>query len=167
VVSTSINTIGISNLANTTNININLQALLEKAKEELRQANHPAQEEEIQEIEDELLLEGEDTIMALARTRIRLEHLLRRILSKGENDEAPKDIKFMSASGLFRLFMKKHPEYKYLDNSFEYVLRACNAAIHAQSVSEGQAREALGIGASLIATLRKIADGQEPSVQPE
>ncbi len=47
----------------------------------------------------------------------------------------------------------QNPEYKYLQTSLRYVNQVCSAAIHAQQVSEEQAREVLALGAKIIATL--------------
>lgn len=159
IVSTNINTIG--NLTNTVTINVpGIGELLEE-KEKLAQTSDNETLRASEEIKDELSLEGEDTIMALARTRIRLEYLLRNILGKGTRiEKLPKDIKFISLGQLYRRFLKEYPNYKNLENSFTYVGQICNAAIHAQRISEGQAREALDIGARLIAILNKIAGNQ-------
>ena len=54
---------------------------------------------------------------------------------------------------LFESFLAQNPEYKYLQTSLRYVNQVCSAAIHAQQVSEEQAREVLALGAKIIATL--------------
>lgn len=156
VVSTSLNSI--SNLTNTTNVNIDLADLLRKAKQELNEADVEPAPQEIQEVKRELLLDNEDTIMALARIRIRLEHLLRRVLGKSiqYTNKPSEDVKFLSAGRLYRMFLREYPNYQYLESSFEYVLKICNAAIHGQQVPSGQAQEALELGARLISTLNEI-----------
>jgi len=152
VISTSVNSM--SNLTATTNVNIGLADLGTEARLQLAEAEQPADSEGIQETRKELSLEGEDTIMALARTRIRLEYLLRRILGKRTAAEgALDDVKFMGVGKLYRLFLEKYPRYRYLQRTFEYVIRACNAAIHGQQVQYSQAEEALDLGARLISTL--------------
>jgi len=154
IVSTSINSI--SNFTNTTNVNIDLAELLRQARDQLEQEG-PQERQDVEEIKEELLLEDEDTVMALARTRIRLEYLLRKILGKRTHTgDSSSDIKFMAAGRLYRLFLRHYPQYRYLESSFEYVLRMCNAAIHGQTVPYGQAQEALDIGARLISTLDDV-----------
>jgi hypothetical protein len=99
--------------------------------------------------------------MALARTRIQLERLLRQILGKKTqyDNKSFDDVKFISAGRLYRMFLKEYPEFRYLEPSFEYVLRICNAAIHGQQVPSGQAQEALEIGAKLISTINDLVGG--------
>ena len=159
VVSTSVNSI--SNLSNTTNLNFDFADLLKQAKEQLNQADAQPTPQEVQDVKRELLLDNEDTVMALARTRIQLERLLRQILGKKTQYEnkSSDDVKYLSAGRLYRMFLKEYPDYQYLETSFEYVLRICNAAIHGQQVPSGQAQEALEIGAKLISTINDLAGG--------
>lgn len=161
VVSTSVNSI--SNLSNTTNVNFDFADLLKQAKEQLSQANNVQPEaQEIQEVKRELQLDNEDTIMALARTRIQLEQLLRKILGKRTQISLnpQDDVKFLSAGRLYRMFLKDFNNYQYLEGSFDYVLKICNAAIHGQQVPSGQAQEALELGARLISTLKEIVGNE-------
>ena len=58
------------------------------------------------------------------------------------------------------MFIHEYEEYAYLLKPFLYVTRVCNAAIHAQKVSEQQAEEALALAAQIIAVLQEIADTQ-------
>ena len=71
----------------------------------------------------ELLFAEEDNIMALVRTRIVLEQLLRKILGKKLKGKrfGEKEIKFLSANRLFRHFLNKYPRYKQMEEAFEYV----------------------------------------------
>jgi hypothetical protein len=159
MVTTSVNSIG--NLTATTNVNIGLTELGRSAKQQLARAEGPGDAAEIEETKKELYLEDEDTTIALARTRIRLEYLLRRILGKRTATEGPiADVKFMGITNLYRLFLERYPRYDYLQGVFEYVVRACNAAIHGQRVDYGQAQEVLDLGARLISTLDDIAATQ-------
>ena len=64
---------------------------------------------------------------------------------------------------LFETFVAQNPKYSYLQNSLRYVNQVCSAAIHAQQVSEDQAREVLALGAKIIATLKEFQGGQAPS----
>ncbi len=45
--------------------------------------------------------------------------------------------------------------YGYLREPMSYVLTVCNAAIHAQYITDGQASEALQLGAKIIAALKQ------------
>lgn len=159
IISTNINTM--VNQTNTITVNVPGTGELLEAKEKLAQSSNEETKQASEEIKEELLLEDEDTIMALARTRIRLEYLLRTVLNKRlETEKSTENIKFMSLSRLYRIFSKKYPEYKNLEKSFNYVRQICNAAIHAQKVPEEQALEALNIGANLIAILDNVANSQ-------
>lgn len=164
VISTNVNTIG--NLSNTINISIPGMAQLSQAKEKLVQQSDPETLRESETIKDELSLESEDTIVALAKTRIKLESLLRKILGKRFKNasEITKNIKYASFRPLYRRFLKEYPDYTNLENSFTYVGQICNAAIHAQRVPEEQASEALDLGANLIALLNKIVKDQEDTI---
>ena len=155
---TSTNLNSISNLSNTTNLNFDSSDLLKQAKEQLSQATSQPTQQEIQDVKRELLLDNEDTIMALARTRIQLEHLLRQVLGKKTRYgiKSLNDVKYLSASRLYKMFLEDYSNYQYLENSFEYVLRICNAAIHGQHVPLKQAQEALEIGAMLISTINDL-----------
>jgi hypothetical protein len=66
---------------------------------------------------------------------------------------------------LFDIFVGQNPQYKYLRTSLRYVNQVCSAAIHAQQVSEDQAREVLALGSKIIATLDDFAGGQPVGVQ--
>lgn len=158
VVSTSVNSI--SNLSNTTNVNIDFANLLRQAKEQLSQANLGPESQEIQEVKREMLLDNEDTIMALARTRIQLEQLLRKVLGKRMQygNKTLDNVKYLSAGRLYRMFLEEYDNYAYLERSFDYVLKICNAAIHGQQIPSWQAQEALDLGARLISTLNEIID---------
>ncbi len=164
IISTNVNTIG--NLSNTININLPKMGQLSQAKEAFVQQSDPETLQESEKIRDELSLESEDTILALAKTRIKLELLLRKILGKRIKSVSgdSKDIKYTSFGQLYRRFLKEYPEHTSLESSFAYVGQICNAAIHAQRVSEGQASEALDLGAKLIAFLDKILKNQGDSI---
>jgi hypothetical protein len=161
LISTNINTIG--NLSNQITVNLPGLADIEELKRRLDETTSPRAKEEVQGIRDELVLEGEDTVMALARTRIRIEHLLRRILGKRITVSIypDKPIRFLTLQQMFRLFLLEHREYTHLEQPFSYVVQACNAAIHAQRVTQSQAEEALDIGARIIAVLSDIPGKQE------
>ena len=96
------------------------------------------------------ITDDEDIIMALARTRIKIETLLREVTgptldTKNRNPNGTND--------LFRLFVSKYPEYGYLKDSFRYVLRICNAGIHGTDLSYNQAQEAIDLGFRIIKEL--------------
>ena len=152
IISTNVNTIG--NLSNTINIQVPGRDELLEAKEGLNRSSDGSTLQKSEEIKNELFLEDEDTIMALARTRIRLEYLLRTILGKSTRiEEVPDNVKYLSFGQLYRRFLKEYPMHNDLESSFNYVGQICNAAIHAQKVSKNQALEALDLGAKLIAII--------------
>lgn len=155
IITTNINTIG--NLTNQVTINF---PGIDDLKEEiltLKQQLSPDKEEDAEEVKQELILEDEDNIIALVRIRVQIEYLLRKILNKRVSIESlDKEIKYMGLNRLISEFFKYYPKYKYLSKSFDYVRRLGNAAAHAQRISEGQAKEALELGAHLIAVLKDI-----------
>jgi hypothetical protein len=156
LISTNVNTIG--NMSNQITVNYPAIADIEKLKQQLDKNTIYKSMDEVNDIKDELVLDGDDTIMALARTRIKIESLLRKILSKriitsSFND---KPIKYMSLQKLFSLFLDRNEDYIHLQEPFSYVVQVCNAAVHAQRVPQSQADEALEIGSRIIAILSKI-----------
>lgn len=155
MVTTSINTMG--NLSNQVTVNLPGVTALEEDKRNLDK-NSPNTKDEAEVIRNELNVEGEDTVMALARTRIRIEHLLRKILANHPATLAyySKPAKYLSINKLFQAFLKVYEAYSNLENPFTNVLDVCNAAMHAQYVSQAQADEALEIGARIIAILSDI-----------
>lgn len=156
VLSTTVNTIG--TMSNQVTVNIPGLAELRSAREGLENHVPAATKDEAREVKQGLLLESEDTTMALARTRIEIERLLRTILGKATSVNALRDqsVKFLGAKHLFDMFVRENEEYSYLLKPFSYVMQVCNAAIHAQRVSDEQAREALSLGSNIIATLSDI-----------
>lgn len=154
VISTNVNTIG--NLNN--HINLYLPGSQE-IKQEIStiKAKEGEKNAEVKEIEDELLLPEENNIMSLAKTRIRLEFLLRKILEKRLKVDSKREIKFIPLHQLVREFIRLYPQYSYLEKSFELVTRVCNAAIHAQQITDSQTiKEVLVLGANIIAVLNDI-----------
>lgn len=157
VLSTNVNTVG-----NTSNhFNISMSApdlqLLEKARQQVELAASAAAKQEVkqaQEVQQGLSGDGEGTAMALVRTRIEIERLLRKILGKTTvGFTADENTKFLGLRRLFDLFLDARKNYEYLKQPFQYVLQVCNAATHAQSVSPAQAKEALVLGAHIISAL--------------
>ena len=137
VLSTNVNTIG--SMTNQVNINIPGLAELQNARENVSAKAPPVAKEEAKELERELLANDEDTTLALARTRIEIERLLRLIVGKTVSLNALNDPKYMSLRQLFDLFLRSNESFGYLRQPFQYVSQVCNAAIHAQVVSPGQA----------------------------
>jgi hypothetical protein len=154
ILSTNINTIG--NLSNQINLYLpDSQEIKNEITSIKAKLGH--KEKEVAEITDELILPYEDSVMSLAKIRIRLEFLLRSILEKRLTvKEIDKPIKFLGLTQLIREFVKEYPQYNYLDRSFDYVTRVCNAGIHAQQVDQRQIEEVLQLGANIIATLNEI-----------
>lgn len=96
-----------------------------------------------------------DYSLALAKTRIEIERLLREQLGKRTLfPNKIKDIKYVSLNKLFYMYNREHPEFEKYYNSFKYVQSICNAAIHGQKVSTGQAMTALELGEIIINDLK-------------
>ncbi len=158
VLSTNVNTIG--SMTNQVNINVPSIAELQEAGKTASSTASPKVTLDAREIKSELLSESEDTPIALARTRMEMERLLRELLGKRTSVNALRDnsIKYFGLRQLFEMFIRENDQYSYLREPFSYVNQVCNAAIHAQKVSEPQAQEALGLGAQIIAALREAKE---------
>jgi hypothetical protein len=156
VLSTSINTIG--NMTNQITVNIPGVTELQNATQKVDEQSKPTTKEEAEQVQQTMLLDSEDTTMALARTRIKIEGLLRTILGKKPSVNALRNqsIRFSGIRQLFDMFIREYDNYAYLREPLTYVTEVCNAAIHAQKVSYEQANEALRLGARVIAVLSDI-----------
>jgi hypothetical protein len=155
ILSTSINTIN----SNTTNIIMPNRDELIAANKEFDQSVEEERPEAIRVIEEQLILDDEDRIVALARLRIKLEYLLRELLlhiavDKGKREN---ELRRLSLPSLFKEFRAHSSGYEHLEKSLYYVTQICNAAIHSQLISPGQADEALELGAKILAYLPKIS----------
>lgn len=154
----------VSAISNTINQTINVhlpgQAAVDQAKQELKavlKASTP--ESSVEDKVDAFVASaGGDFNYALAKLRMQLERELRRILRKRLITTSPDDanIKFLSARSLFNQFTQALPGYERIRNSFDYVLKVCNAGIHGQSVPEGHAQEALHMGIQMLEELTSI-----------
>jgi len=154
----------VSAISNTVNQTINVhlpgQEVVNQAKQDLKQtlsaraASTPIEDAVEQFVE----AAGGDSHYALAKLRMQLERELRRILSKRTVSDSPNDdpARFLSTRTLFNQFIHAMPGYERVRSSFDYVLKVCNAAIHAQVVPEGHAYEALSMGVQLLSELRHI-----------
>jgi hypothetical protein len=118
------------------------------------------------EVENDFLQQDYDVVIALFKTRVEIERLLRKIVGKSLNLPVDQEnIRMAGLPKLFDMFVKQNPKYKYLQTSLRYVNQVCSAAIHAQQVSEEQAREVLALGAKIIATLDDFLGEQPHGVQ--
>lgn len=118
----------------------------------------PGHEDDTQEYMD---LITSDPNFALARLRMDIERELRRILGKRTSTEDPSKLRgrLLSARSLFRTLSSQNDKYQQMRSSFDYVLEACNAAIHGQRIADGVAKEAVGIGLKILREL-KSEEGQ-------
>ena len=154
----------ISAISNTMNQTVNVhlpgQAAVEQAKQELKEVlKTPAEDSGVEgKVETFFASAGGDTNYALAKLRMQLERELRRILGKRTISANPDsdNTKFLSARSLFNQFSQALPGYERIRNSFDYVLKVCNAGIHGQSVPEGHAHEALYMGIQMLEELASI-----------
>jgi hypothetical protein len=166
VLSTNVNTMG--NVSNQISVTLpNAQEL--KQETEAIKERSPGQNDLAAEASiEEQVFAMEDKSLALAWMRIEIERLLRKVLGKEgkPSNQSIEGIRFAGATQLFRLFLRKNPGYEYLSNAFTYVIQICNAAIHAQPLSEGQKMEALELGSQVIAVLG-IAAGETEGLDNE
>lgn len=157
VLSTNVNTIG--GMTNQVTVNIPGLAELREARQIVEEKAPPKAKQTAEEVEERILLQSEDSTLALARTRIDIERLLRQILGKRTVLHSDKEdpVRFVGINQLFDLFTSQNDQFAYLKKPFRYVTQICNAAIHAQRVSDDQAQEALALGAQVIAVLKEFA----------
>lgn len=148
----------IGNMNNQITVHVPGVDTLRKANKFVEEKGHYKDDISFEDIREELSIsDDEDTIMALAKTRIKIEGLLREILNKrtvypGDSSQ----MKFLGLNDLYREFTRQYPRQRYLSHSFKYVQQICNAAIHGMSISIGQAEEALELGARIIKELEYI-----------
>lgn len=148
----------ISNVSSQVTVNLPNAATIEENKKKLEKETESASPQEIAQIKSELTLENEDTLMALARTRMMIEHLLRSILGKRTEvkEIGDRPLKLMGLTQLFKLFIEEFPHHKELEGAVSYVNKVCSAAIHAQRFPQSHADEALEMGARIISVLDQI-----------
>lgn len=156
ILSTTVNTIG--RMTNQVTVNIPGLAELREARQ-IVEAKAPVETRQTASRVEEIIIDqSEDSTLALAKTRIDIERLLREGLGKktslAQGTEDP--VKYAGINQLFNLFVSQHREFEYLRKPFRYVTQVCNAAIHAQRVSDDQAQEALALGAQVIAVLKEL-----------
>lgn len=125
-------------------------------KEMSKGLTHPsAKDIQLDDIDDYLDADGSDIHYALARLRIDLEREMRRILGKrlAVQDPTKPRVKFLTVRSLFARLVSAKQRFRHMESSFDYVLKVCNAAIHGQRVSDGVAREAIGMGLRMLREL--------------
>jgi hypothetical protein len=156
VLSTNVNTIG--GMSNQITVNLPGLAELREARQMVDDKTPAEAKQSAEKVEARIVLQSEDPTLALAKTRIDIERLLRESIGR-RTVVSPVDdsIKFASINQLFQIFLAKNEEFTYLRQPFKYVIQVCNAAIHAQRVPEEQAQEVLALGAQIIAVLEKYA----------
>lgn len=145
----------VSNLNSNININLPGQEELKTEIDKLKRDTSRPRIEGLRFREQALESSENDYTLALAKTRIEIERLLREQL--GKRTLFPnefKDIKFISLNKLFHMYIREFPDFEKYYNSFKYVQSICNAAIHGQKISSGQAMEALELGEIIINDLK-------------
>jgi len=155
MLSTSV-TASIGNLNNQITVNLPGNEELRQEIVKLQKQDNQNNQAKLTDIKDELLVDEEDDIaMALARTRIKMETLLRKSLNKRQSIAGTKttDIKYLGLNSLYKEYMKVNPKAEKNYISFKYFLEIGNAAVHGQKISRKQAESALQIGALILMTL--------------
>lgn len=144
----------IGNMNNNVTVHIPGVEQLREANKKIDEFGNYKDKISFKDVKEQLSInDDEDLIMALARTRIKIETLLREIT--GPNV----DMKNQNPNGineLFRIFLLKNPDNGFLKDSFRYVLRICNAAIHGMDLSYVQAEEAIELGIRIIKELEVV-----------
>lgn len=110
-----------------------------------------------EEVDNYILSAGGDINFALAKLRMDLEKELRHILGKRTESTDLNQVKgYLSARQLFRQLVNKHPRYEQMHSSYDYILKACNAAIHGQKIPDGYGEEALYMGLKMLSEFRSL-----------
>lgn len=159
VVSTTLN-----NQRMTTQVNFNTAPDPSKLREEQEKVNvklDAGDRSTVEKYEKVTRAQQENDIpLMLAKVRMDIERLLRKIVGARlmVASSVSDSIRLASTRQLFQRLIDSDDSYEYLRRPFEYVNRVCNAAIHAQTVSDEQADEALRLGAQIIEVLGKHPD---------
>jgi hypothetical protein len=144
-------TASIGNMNNNVTVHIPKMEQLKEANRKIDEFGNFKEQISFKDVKEQLSINSdEDIIMALARTRIKIETLLRELT--GPNDKTKNSAPY-GTSELFKSFSRKNPEFSFLKDSFRYVLRICNAAIHGMDLSYMQAEEAIELGIRIIKEL--------------
>jgi len=157
VLSSTVNTISMA----TNQVTVNIPSA-----RELKESGHGIEnlinDSEIKEekIRNDLVLDDEDTIISLAKVRIRLEQLLRSILGKrlSSSDIINKKLKYLSIIKLFDEIAKEKRALTPVRRPLEEVIQVCNAAMHGQRIPYAEASAAIELGTSLIAALEDLCN---------
>ncbi len=155
VLSSSVNTI--STATNQVTVNIPNANDLRESSSNISSLITNAEVKE-EEIRDELVLDDEDTILSLAKVRIRLEQVLRQILGKRRTSSgiAQKNIKYMSVLKLFDDVAKDNKAIMPARGPLKEVIQVCNAAVHGQRIPYEEASAAIDLGTNLIAAFEEL-----------
>jgi hypothetical protein len=154
VLSTNVNTIG--GMSNQITLNLPGLAEMARARAVVDQEAPPSTEAKSRAVEEEITSQSEDTTLALAKTRIEIERLLRTLVGRVTKVQDVRSAKFLGLNKLLEMFLLANPQYGWMREPFRTVIAVCNAAMHAQQVPDAQAEEALALGARIIATLQDV-----------
>ena len=130
-----------------------VQAAREKLSEALTKPPEPTTQKE--KVLDYIDAGGPDVHYALARLRMDLEKELQRVLDNHPKSDCPSRMrgKILSARSLFRRLVSVFPRYENMQDSFDYILKVCNAAIHGRQIPEKIAHEAIDMGLRILREL--------------
>jgi hypothetical protein len=108
----------IGNQSNQVTVNVPSLAELESIRRDLDEHGSARTAEEAKEIRSKLVMEGEDTVMALARTRIRIEYLPRKLRGKRTSGQIAPDrgIKFLTLQQMFTLLLDQPSHRRQVPN---------------------------------------------------
>lgn len=154
----------INAVSNTVNQSINISfpwsQEAQEAKEELDENfNKTNDDSNLEEDIERFIRENHsDTNYALTMLRSKIEVRLREVLKFRTDTQDPIKMKgnFLSINSLFRKFVESYPKFAAMNNSFEYVMKVCNAATHGQKISRLAAHEAFYMGLRILEELKDI-----------
>lgn len=146
-----------------TNVYLPGAAELDEAKRNVAERSS-ASNSDVEKVEAELTA-GSDVTLSLAKVRIDIERLLRQMLGArvevGGDTSALARRRYMDIDSMMKTVIDMNPGLSYLRTPLRAVLPICNAAIHAQHVTEEQAQQALALGAEIIGALKDAASSNQ------
>ena len=110
------------------------------------------------ELNDKITAVDEEQSWKLVKTRIEIEKELRRILNKKTTVHTfpEKEVKYISITGLMKMFLQQFPNNEKLTEPFNYFIRIANSVIHGQTIDDKYIKEGINLGIAIYEKLKQI-----------
>jgi hypothetical protein len=128
-------------------------------KQEVDAHVSPEVKQQVQQFEESLETTVEEPARAIKGVWQEVGSLLRSILRKRTPAGTLQEfsILFSDVPELWKQFRRDHPQYHYLDRSFDYLTAAWTVVTRNEALRDAEAQEALSLGARIVAVLSKEA----------